>query len=174
MEEPLPETCELYMLSSSFLAKGLLLAAGIVRLTIHQAKELDASKSMSKDLNPFARVYTTSSKKPIYETKRPKHTLTPVWESATEFLCADRPSSVITVKIIDDRDFLSDPVVGYLRVKLQDLLKAKTEVGKDWWPLSGCKSGRIRLTAEWKPLNIAGGLQGADQYTPAIGIIRLW
>jgi Ca2+-dependent lipid-binding protein len=135
---------------------------------------LDASNSLSKDLNPFARVQVTSHKEAIHETRRLKHTLSPIWESATEFLCADRASSVITVKVVDDRDFLSDPTVGYVRVKLNDLLKAKAEAGKDWWPLSGCKTGRIRISAEWKPLNIAGGLQGTDEYMPPIGIIRLW
>jgi len=40
------------------------------------------------------------------------------------------------------------------------MLNAREEAGKDWWPLSGCNSGRIRLGIEWKPLNIAGSLHG--------------
>ena len=43
-----------------------------------------------------------------------------------------------------------------------------------WWPLSGCSSGKIRLSAEWKPLNMAGSLHGANQYVPPIGVVRLW
>ncbi|KAF8525146.1 tricalbin [Hysterangium stoloniferum] len=155
-DEPVPET-----------------SAGIVRLTVHQAKDLDISKSLSSDLNPFAKVFLGSSKEPLHNTPRPKHTINPVWESATEFLCSDRASSIIRVDVIDDRDFLNDPVVGHLRVKLNDLLDAK-QAGKDWWPLSHCKTGRVRVTAEWKPLNIAGSLQGADHYTPPIGVVRLW
>lgn len=76
--------------------------------------------------------------------------------------------------MIDDRDFLKDPVVGYMSVRLEDLLAAKKEAGRDWWPLSGCKSGRLRLSVEWKPLNMAGSLAGADQYRPPIGVVRLW
>ena len=129
---------------------------------------------MSGGLNPFAKVYIGSSKSHIHVTGRPKNTLSPIWESATEFLCADRSNSMITIKVIDDRDFLSDPTIGYLRVKLEDLLSAKKEAGKDWWPLSGCKTGRVRLSVEWKPLNMAGSLQSANQYTPPIGVVRLW
>ncbi|KAK7694283.1 hypothetical protein QCA50_001464 [Cerrena zonata] len=148
-------------------------SVGIVRLTLHQAKDLDKSKSTSDDLNPFAQVILAGSK-PIHSTPRHKHTLNPVWESSTEFLCSDKHSSVITIKVIDDRDFLKDPVVGYMRVRLDDLLESKKEVGKDWWKLDGCISGRLRLSAEWKPLNMAGSLHGVDQYTPPIGVVRLW
>lgn len=110
----------------------------------------------------------------IHSTKRLKHTNNPVWESSTEFLCTERASSVITINVVDDRDFLSDPKVGSLTVKLEDLLEAGKEAGRDWWPLSGCKTGRLRLSAEWKPLSMPGSVHGAERYTPPIGIIRLW
>jgi Ca2+-dependent lipid-binding protein len=135
---------------------------------------LDFTKSLSGDLNPFARVMLDRSLVPIHTTSRYKHTNNPVWESATEFLCSDKATSIVSIKVIDDRDFLKDPIVGYMSIKLQDLLAAKKEAGRDWWPLSGCKSGRVRLSVEWKPLNMAGSLQGADQYTPPIGVVKLW
>ncbi|KAI0274871.1 tricalbin [Gloeopeniophorella convolvens] len=149
-------------------------SVGIVRFTVHQAKDLDTSKVRTADLNPYAKVFLGNATTPVHATGRAKHTLQPVWESATEFLCPDRASSIITVKVIDDRDFLKDPAVGHLSVRLEDLLETRKEAGRDWWPLSGCRSGRIRLTAEWKPLNMAGSLHGADQYVPPIGAVRLW
>ena len=84
--------------------------------------------------------------------------------------------SPLSTSYIDDRDILKDPVVGYMRVRLVDLLEAKKiEAGRDWWPLSGCKGGgKLRLSAEWKPLNMVGSLHGADQYVPPIGVVRLW
>lgn len=121
----------------------------------------------------MAKLFLGGSKSAAYTTKRFKHTNNPVWESPYEFLCADKASSVILVKVIDDRDFLKDPVVGYMSIKLEDLIQSKVEAGRDWFPLSGCKSGKIRVSAEWKPLSLAGGLQGADQYTPPIGVVRL-
>lgn len=144
-----------------------------MRLTVHQAKDLDSSKSMSGDLNPFVKLFTGASKHPFHATRKLKHTNNPVWEDSTEFLCTDRASSVVVAKVIDDRDFLKDPVVGYMSVRLTDLLKAK-ESGKDWWRLSGARSGKLRITADWKPLNMAGSLHGADQYVPPIGVVRLW
>ncbi|KII93708.1 hypothetical protein PLICRDRAFT_131763 [Plicaturopsis crispa FD-325 SS-3] len=149
-------------------------SVGIVRLTLHQAKDLDPSKSSTNDLNPFAKVLIGGNSSSVHKTPRVKHTNNPVWESSTEFLCSDKSSSVVTIKVIDDRDFLKDPIVGYLSIRLTDLLEAKKEAGRDWWPLSGCKSGRMRLSAEWKPLNMAGSLHGADRYTPPIGVIKLW
>ncbi|EIW86483.1 tricalbin [Coniophora puteana RWD-64-598 SS2] len=147
---------------------------GIVRLTIHQAKDLDHTKSLSGELNPFAKVYLGNSTTATHSTALIKHTNNPVWESATEFLCADKTSSIITIKVTDDRDFLKDPVVGHMSVQLGSLLEAETSAGRDWWPLSGCKSGKLRITTEWKPLQMAGALQGADQYVPPIGVVRLW
>lgn len=139
-----------------------------MRLVLHQAKDLDNTKG---DLNPFAKVYLGNQPSPTYTSKILKHTNDPVWESSTEFLCTDKKTSIITVKVIDDRDFLKDPVVGYMSVRLTDLLRANDEAGKDWWPLNGCKSGRIRLSTEWKPLEMS--LHGVDQYVPPIGVVRL-
>ena len=144
-----------------------------MRLTIHQAKDLDNTKSMTGELNPFVRLYTGSNKHSMHATRKVRHTNNPVWEDAFEFLCTDKASSVVVAKVIDDRDFLKDPVIGYMSIRLTDLLKAKT-TGKDWWPLSGARSGKLRVSAEWKPLNMAGSLHGADQYVPPIGVVRLW
>ncbi len=128
----------------------------------------------ASDLNPYANVFLGNSHTALGNTSRRKHTAQPVWDSATEFLCLDRSSSIITVKVFDDREFQKDPTLGYLSVRLQDLLNARKEAGRDWWQLSGCKSGRVRLTTEWKPLNMAGSLYGARQYTPPIGAVRMW
>ncbi|OJA07635.1 hypothetical protein AZE42_01107 [Rhizopogon vesiculosus] len=147
---------------------------GIVRLTIHQAKELDASKSLSGELNPLVKVFLGKSGSSTHKSQIIKHTNNPVWESATEFLCADKASSVITIKVVDERDFLKDPVVGHMSVRLADLLQTDPTLDREWWPLNGCKSGKVRLSCEWKPLQMAGALSGADQYVPPIGVVRLW
>ncbi|KAG8844129.1 hypothetical protein FRB91_002847 [Serendipita sp. 411] len=152
--EPIPET-----------------SIGVVRLVLHQAKELDPSKNaISKDINSFAKLFVND--KFIHSTPVGKHTLKPIWESPKEFLCADRANCIVTIKVIDDRDFLKDPVIGYLNVKLEDMLQAKKE-GRDWFTLSGCQSGRVRISAEWKPLDMEGSLHGAAKYVPPIGVVRV-
>ncbi|KAG1783596.1 C2 domain-containing protein [Suillus placidus] len=147
---------------------------GIVRLTIHQAKELDASQSLSGDLNPLVKVFLGNSTSYMHKSQIIKHTNNPIWESPTEFICADKSSSIITIKVVDERDFLRDPVIGYMSVRLVDLLQTDPALNREWWPLSGCKSGKIRLSCEWKPLQMAGALSSADQYVFPIGIVRLW
>ena len=144
---------------------------GIVRLTIHQAKELDVSRALTRDLNPFCKVLIR--RQVVHKTPAYKHTAAPVWESAIEFLVSDRATSVITLKVIDDRDLLRDPNLGYLDARLEDLLKAK-EQQRDWFSLKGTKSGKVRMTAEWKPLAMAGSVEGAGAYRRPIGVVRLW
>ena len=60
-----------------------------------------------------------------------------------------------------------------MNIRLKDLLAAR-EKQQDWFPLSGCKSGKVRISADCKPLNMAGSMQGAGSYSPPIGIVRLW
>ncbi|TFK30388.1 transmembrane protein [Coprinopsis marcescibilis] len=146
---------------------------GIVRLVVHQAKELDHTKSLTGELNPLAKVYLNANRKPSFTVPRLKRTNNPVWESAYEFFCTSKDSDVVTVKVIDERELLKDPVVGHMSIRLVDLIDAKVEGGRDWFPLSGCKSGRLRISAEWKPVAMAGSLHGAGQYTPPIGVVRL-
>jgi Ca2+-dependent lipid-binding protein len=145
---------------------------GIVRLMIHQAKELDQSKSLSGSLSPFCRVSVNPSST-SFKTHVKKHTNAPVWEVPYEFFCTDKNCSQITVRVIDERDFLKDPLIGYMSINLVDLLQLKNQAGKDWFSLSGCRSGKLRLSAEWKPLYMAGSLHGADQYMPPIGVVRM-
>lgn len=128
---------------------------------------------MGGDLNPLAKIYIGDSKTPGHTTKRLKRTLNPVWESAYEFICPDKDSCVIKVQVIDERDLLKDPVIGYMSIKLTDLLDSMNEAGRDWFPLSSCRTGKVKVSAEWKPLNMAGTLQGAEQYVPPIGVVRL-
>ena len=145
-----------------------------MRLTVHQAKDLDSTKSMTGDLNPFVKLYTASAPNhALHVTRKVKHTNNPVWEDSTEFLCTDKAASVIIAKVVDDRDFLKYPVVSYMSIRLTDLLASK-QTGTDWWPLSRARSGKIRLSVKWKPLNMAGSLHGANQYVPSIGVVHLW
>ena len=145
--------------------------AGIVRFTIHQAKDVDIAGEHG-DLNTFAEVYLGGSKKPVHKTQTIKKSKAPIFESNCEFLVPDKSSSVVTVKVIDDNR-LQDDILGTLSIKLTDLLTAK-ERQQDWLPLSGSRAGKIRVSTEWKPVGIAGALDGAASYLPPIGILRVW
>ncbi|ORX40969.1 C2 domain-containing protein [Kockovaella imperatae] len=145
---------------------------GIVRFTIHQAKDLDISREHG-DLSPFVKVFLGSSQQPVHTTPILKNTSNPIWESHCEFLVPEKHKSIITLQVIDNKEWGSDPKLGRLSVKLTDLIEAR-ERQQDWYPLQECRAGRIRLTTEWKPVAMAGSMEGAGTYVPPIGILRLW
>ncbi|CAO1613293.1 unnamed protein product [Sympodiomycopsis kandeliae] len=144
--------------------------SGIVRLTVHQAKELPKrSGVVGGDVNPKARILLNGTK--IKETQALKRTLTPIWETHTEFLVTERRRAVVGIQVLDDHGIGKDPVISYLSVKLEDLLKAK-ERSQDWFPLS--KGGRLRMSAEWKPVQMAGSVNGGSAWSPPIGAVKIW
>ncbi len=145
---------------------------GIVRLTIHQAKDLDLARfSNPARVSPYVKVFLGPTQL-VHRTPTLKSNVTPIWESHTEYLVADKSTSTVTLRVADDRGTDQDPTIGQVTVKLTDLLAAK-ERQQDWFPLLNAKSGKIRMTADWKPLAIAGSLHGAAEYVPPIGIIRI-
>jgi Ca2+-dependent lipid-binding protein len=144
---------------------------GIVRFFIHQGKDLDIARQHG-DLNPFVKMYLGGSKTEVHRTQVMKHAPQPIWESHTEFLVPEKNNSVITLQVINGKDFAPDPRLGNLTVKLSDLLEAG-ERQQDWFPLQNSRAGKIRLSAIWKPVAMTGALDGASTYTPPIGIMRV-
>lgn len=144
---------------------------GIVRFFIHQAKDLDIARQHG-DLSPFVKVFLGGSKTEVHRTQIMKHAPQPIWESHTEFLVPEKNNSVITLQVINTKDFAPDPKLGNLSVKLTDLLEAG-ERQQDWFPLQNSRAGKIRLSAVWKPVAMTGALDGAATYTPPIGILRI-
>lgn len=141
---------------------------GIVRLTIHQAKDLDLSQ-----IRGTASTHAEASLrgKLLFKTPVIKHSNTPTYESSTEFLVADKNACQIDVAIVDDKSIGRDPVIGRCRVKLADIL-AKQELQQDWFDLT--RTGKVRLTVDWKPLEIPGGLNSGAAWTPPIGLMRIF
>ncbi|POW18700.1 hypothetical protein PSHT_05469 [Puccinia striiformis] len=151
--EPIPET-----------------TAGVARLVLHQAKELDYKRSGTSNLSSYAKIYLNGQQ--ILKTPVIKRTNNPVWEAFTEVLISSKPDAVFTIHMYDDRHG-EDPKIGTVTVKLADLLELTTGEQKlDWFPLVGAKSGKLRLSAVWKGVMMAGAINGASAYTPPIGVLR--
>lgn len=145
--------------------------SGIVRVTIHQAKDLDRKQTVAhSQINPYVRVMLQGRQ--VNTTRTLKRTVAPAWEHSTEFLVTDRPSAIIGVKVCDERGMQVDPVLGYANIPLEDLMEAR-EKEIDWFPLSGATSGKIRLSAEFKPVLMSGAVNGSRGYTAPIGIVRV-
>lgn len=144
---------------------------GILRYTIEQAKDLDSSKSMVHQLNPYACLLLNG--KEIHATKKLKRTNNPIWDNGSkEILITDRKNAKLGVAIKDDRELAGDQLVGTYQIKLDDLLEMN-EQGKDWFNLAGVHTGRAKLRAQWKPVALSGVVAGSGGYQSPIGVMRL-
>lgn len=141
--------------------------SGIARLEIHQAKDF----GLGADISTKALVYLGNGKTPIHESKVVKKNASPAWADHVEFICADKNASVVTIRVVDTKS-TPDRELGRVSVRLADILEAK-EKGNDWFPLSNSKTGKIRLTAAFKPVNLPGAIDGSNAYVPPIGVLRL-
>ncbi|ROT37420.1 tricalbin-1 [Sodiomyces alkalinus F11] len=143
---------------------------GILRFTVERAKDLDYSKSLIGQLNPYAILHLNG--RDVHHTKKLKRTNNPIWEDGSkEMLITDRKNAKLGVTIKDDRDLAGDQVVGKYQIKLEDILEY-TENGQEWFQLSGVPTGRVKMKAQWKPVAISGVLSGTGGYITPVGVMR--
>lgn len=142
---------------------------GILRFNVQQAKDLDGTKSLVGQLNPYAVMFLNG--KEIHQTKKLKRTNNPIWDNGSkEILITDRKKTKLGVTVKDDRDLAGDQVLGKYQIKLDEMLECM-EQGKEWYHLAGASTGRINMTAQWKPVAISG-IAGTGGYTTPIGVMR--
>jgi Ca2+-dependent lipid-binding protein len=144
---------------------------GILRFTVEQAKDLDGTKSLVGLLNPYAVLLLNG--RPVHTTKKLKRTNNPIWDNGyTDVLIHNRKAAKLGAMIKDDRDIAGDQNLGAKQIKLDDLLH-NMEQGKEWYYLDGPNSGRVKMMAQWKPVNISGIAGGTGGYVTPIGVMRL-
>lgn len=140
---------------------------GILKFWVHQAKDLDATKSMVGQLSPYSDMLINGNL--IHQSKSLKRINNPVWDDNFEFLVTDKHRCMLGVRIKDSRGLATDPVIGTYQISLEKLL-ASLEKGDDWFNLT--PTGRVRLGASWKPVALKGG-DAMRNYVEPIGVIRL-
>ncbi|KAK3694268.1 C2 domain-containing protein [Podospora appendiculata] len=144
---------------------------GILRFTVEQAKELDGTKSLIGLLNPYATLLLNG--KEVHTTKKLKRTNNPIWDNGSkEILITDRKNAKLGVAIKDDRDIAGDQLIGTYQIKLDDMLDFMAK-GQDWYNLAGVKSGRAKMMAQWKPVEITGISASNNGYKTPVGVMRL-
>lgn len=142
---------------------------GILRFTVEQAKDLDGTKSLVGQLNPYAALFLNG--KDIHQTKKLKRTNNPIWDNGSkEILITDRKKAKLGVTIKDDRDLAGDQVLGKYQIRLDEMLDCMAQ-GKEWYQLAGVQSGRVKMMAQWKPVAISG-VAGTGGYQTPIGVMR--
>jgi Ca2+-dependent lipid-binding protein len=144
---------------------------GIARFQIEQAKDLDGTKSLIGQLNPYAILLLNG--KEIHTTRKLKRTNNPIWDNGyKEILITDRKSAKLGVVIKDDREISADPILGSYQIKIDDMIQLM-EKGQEWYNLAGAKTGRAKLTLQWKPVALSGIGSGTGGYVTPIGVMRL-
>lgn len=139
--------------------------AGIVRFTVHQAKNLDGGKSCS----PYAILTANSTE--IARSIKMKHTHNPVWDFAKEILVTDRNACVLGVQVKNE-DFGSDSMLGAFSIRLTDLLKNNLDEIDDYvLKQATSPNAKVKLTAVWKPI-ATNGLGSSAVYVAPIGTLR--
>jgi Ca2+-dependent lipid-binding protein len=143
---------------------------GIARFTVEQAKDLDGTKSLVGQLNPYAVLLLNNRE--IHVTKKLKRTNNPIWDNgSTEILITDRKTAKLGLVIKDDRDLATDPILGTYQIKLDDMLRLMDK-GQEWYNLAGAKTGRAKMTLKWKPVALTGIGAGTGGYVTPIGVMR--
>lgn len=144
---------------------------GILRFTVEQAKDLDGTKSLVGQLNPYANLLLNG--KEVHATKKLKRTNNPIWDNGfKEILITDRKSAKLGVAIKDERELAGDQVIGTYQIKLDDMLSFM-EKGQDWYNLAGAKTGRVKMQAQWKPVAISHIAGGTGGYITPVGVMRV-
>ena len=144
---------------------------GIARFTVEQAKDLDGTKSLVGQLNPYACLILNG--KEIHQSAKLKRTNNPIWANGSkEVLITDRKAARLGLVIKDDRDLGTDPIIGTYQIKLDDMLQLMDK-GQEWYNLAGVKTGRAKLMLQWKPVALKGAIGGSGGYITPIGVMRL-
>lgn len=142
---------------------------GIAKFTVEQAKDLDGTKSLIGQLNPYAVLLVNG--KEAATSKSLKRTNNPIWPDASkELLITDRKKAKLGLVIKDDRDMATDPILGSYQIKLDDMLELMAK-GQEWYNLAGAKTGRAKMSLQWKPVALRGAIAGGGYVNP-IGVMR--
>lgn len=144
---------------------------GIARITVEQAKDLDGTKSLVGQLNPYAVLLLNG--KEVHVTKKLKRTNNPIFpDPSKSVLVTDKKSARIGLVIKDDRDLATDPILGSYQIKANDLLTLMLK-GQEWFNLANSKQGRVKLALDWKPVALSGIAGGSGGYITPIGVMRI-
>ena len=143
---------------------------GIARITIEQAKDLDGSKGLLGQLNPYGVLLLNG--KEVHITGKLKRTNSPIFTNpSTSVLVTDRKKARIGLVIKDDRDLATDPILGRYQIKMDDMLTLMQK-GQEWFNLADSPTGRVKLLIDWKPVALTGVTSSGGYITP-IGVMRI-
>lgn len=144
---------------------------GILKLNLHEAKDLEIRDSVVGLLNPYAEIYINNDL--VETTRRLRQKNEPSWEKAFETLITQQSETQIQVLV---KDSVEDNIIGKLDANLQDLI-FETSRGQQWIKTPPVKEGgphtKFRISANWKALGMTDGDVVNTHFNSSIGGLRL-
>ncbi|KAI3659214.1 hypothetical protein MP638_000495 [Amoeboaphelidium occidentale] len=151
--------------------------SGVLRINIHQGKELDETVSAMRIINPYVEVLQSGNS--IHRTKTKKRTCNPSWEDSIQIFVRDFTKEKLKFLVKDHRELVtSHGDIGYCEVSLKDVVQAQksNQSNKiEWFTLRNATSGTLRLTFKFTPVVFDHPIpaHGVGKFHPAIGVLRL-
>lgn len=139
---PVTILCFVFMISYSFFFLYKL-DSGILRLTIHECREIMPS-------NSYVRLIVNGTEKK--RSAIVKRKANPKFEETYEIIVLDKTTFYLRAEVRDDSE--DDKLLGVFSTYLPDMLRLQ-EKDEGWWDLSvgdEQKRGQLRLSALWKPV----------------------
>lgn len=121
--------------------------AGVLRFTLHQIKDLDASKSLIGKYTPYA--YMLINGVEVHQTMKKKRTNSPVYEETVDYILTDLKSANLSLTIKDDKGLAVDPVVAQWSMSATKVIQ-----NSGWFSLNNVASGKVKVTAKWFPVEM--------------------
>ncbi|KAK6466008.1 putative bud/polarization protein, partial [Scheffersomyces coipomensis] len=144
---------------------------GILKLNLHEARDLDISESFLGLLNPYAEIYINNEL--VKTCRRLRQTNEPSWDQGFESLITQQSETHIQVLI---KDSVDNNIVGKLDANLQDLI-FETNRGQEWITTPPLKENgvkpQVRITAGWKALSMTDDSVVKSRHRSSIGGLRL-
>lgn len=154
-------------------------SCGILHVTIHQAKELDESKSIVGLYNPYIEVRHNGQL--AHKTKIKKRTNNPTFEDNFELFIRNVDKGRLHFTVMDQRDLsASRPEIGNCEVSVAEVIKMSqpgdaTVKKIEWWTLRNANSGKLRLSFRFFPIMIDHDVpdDSSSQSSAAVGVVRV-
>ena len=121
------------------------LPSGVAKINLIKAADLIKADIIGKS-DPYA-VLTHGSQKD--KTKTVKNSQDPVWNHVSEFKTPDNNSRTFDIEVFDSDKIGRDKSLGKLSLDILDVLELDESEDGKWFSLSGVKSGKVLLSADF-------------------------
>merc|ERR1712228_1164515 len=130
--------------------------SGILTVTIHKASQLENLDMVGKS-DPYVKVCFDNNE---WISKKVKNTLEPEWNFTTDIEVDENQDEELKV-VVYDSDLGKDDVQGTLHLPLTEVTQQNDNNGS-WYDLSGCKTGKVLISFEFKSTQNANNIDDVD------------